>query len=143
MRISRLISAALIFCSPTAIPARSQGHDAGADGDVKIIEVSAKKYDFSPSEIRVKAGAKVRLVVHSIDEVHGARISVYPEGSKDKSTPGLIFEHPEQNGVVDKSKDKDQILEFLAAKEGTYDFKCAKICGMGHGRMKGKLIVEP
>jgi len=36
----------------------------------------------------------------------------------------------------------DQVLEFVATKPGTYEFKCAKVCGMHHGKMKGELIVE-
>jgi heme/copper-type cytochrome/quinol oxidase subunit 2 len=107
----------------------------------QIIEVSAKKYEFTPSEIRVKQGAKVELKVHSVDETHGIKLSVFAEGTKDKGKPGLIFDHPDQNGNV--TKDVDQILDFVAQEPGTYEFKCAKVCGMGHGRMKGKLIVEP
>jgi cytochrome c oxidase subunit 2 len=104
------------------------------------IDVSAKKYEFSPAEIRVKKGAKVRLKIHAVDEDHGMKLSLYPEGSKDKSTPGLVFDNPQDNGKVEKGK--DQILEFVAQQTGTYEFKCAVVCGIHHGRMKGKLIVE-
>jgi cytochrome c oxidase subunit 2 len=104
-----------------------------------VIEVTAKKYEFSPDEIRVKRGEKVRLKIHSVDENHGMKLSVYPEGSKDKSA-GLVLANPQDNGRVDKAN--DQILEFVADRAGTYEFKCAVMCGMHHGRMKGKLIVE-
>jgi cytochrome c oxidase subunit II len=107
----------------------------------QIIAVSAKKYEFTPSEIRVKQGTKVELKVHSEDETHGIKLSVYPEGAKDKKKPGLLFDHPDDNGKV--TKDVDQILDFVAQESGTYEFKCAKVCGMGHGRMKGTLVVEP
>jgi heme/copper-type cytochrome/quinol oxidase subunit 2 len=107
----------------------------------QIIAVSAKKYEFTPSEIRVKQGTKVELKVHSEDETHGMKLSVYPEGAKDKKKPGLLFDHPDDNGKV--TKDVDQILDFVAQDPGTYEFKCAKVCGMGHGRMKGTLVVEP
>jgi uncharacterized cupredoxin-like copper-binding protein len=36
---------------------------------------------------------------------------------------------------------EDQVLDFVAQQAGTYEFKCAKVCGMHH-RMKGKLIIE-
>ena len=117
-----------------AQPAPAQSQDA------QVIEISAKKYEFSPSEIHVKMGERIQLKVHSVDETHGVKIDVYPEGSKDKSTPGLRFDQPDQNGKVEKNV--DQVPEFVAVKEGAYEFKCAKLCGMGHGRMKGKLIVE-
>ena len=107
----------------------------------RVIEVSVKKYEFTPAEIRVKKGERVELKVHSVDETHGIKIDVYPEGAKDKTSPGLLFDHPETNGKVEKNV--DQVLDFVAAGPGTYDFKCAKLCGMGHRHMEGKLIVEP
>jgi len=82
----------------------------------------------------------VELKVHSVDETHGVKLEVYPEGAKDKGTPGLVFEHPDDNGKV--TKGTDQVLDFVAQVPGTYDFKCAKFCGFGHDKMKGKLIVE-
>jgi cytochrome c oxidase subunit II len=107
----------------------------------KTVEISAKKYEFSPAEIHVKAGEKVELKVHSVDETHGVKLSLYPEGAKDKKTPGLVFDTPEENGKV--TKGTDQVLDFVAKEPGTYDFVCAKFCGFGHDKMKGKLIVEP
>ncbi len=115
-------------------------HAPQSDANAKAIEVSAKKYEFSPSEIRVVKGTHVELKVHSIDDTHGVKLDVYPEGAKDKGTPGLVFDHPDQNGKV--SKGTDQVLDFVAQTPGTYDFKCAKFCGFGHDKMKGKLIVE-
>jgi cytochrome c oxidase subunit 2 len=107
----------------------------------RVIEVSAKKYEFTPAEIRVKKGERVELKVHSVDDTHGIKINDHPEGAKDKAMPGLVFNHPETNGKVEKNV--DQVLDFVAAEPGSYDFKCAKLCGMGHGHMQGKLIVEP
>ena len=108
----------------------------------RVIEVSAKKYEFTPAEIHVKKGGNAwTLPVHSVDETHGIKIDVYPEGAKDKTKPGLLFDHPETNGKAEKNV--DQVLDFIAAEPGSYDFKCAKLCGMGHRHMQGKLIVEP
>jgi cytochrome c oxidase subunit II len=111
------------------------------DQSLHVIEISAKKYEFSPTEIRVKKGEKVELNVHSDDETHGVKLDVYPEGSKRKGTPGLAFAEPSQNGKV--TKGTDQVLDFTAQEVGTYDFKCAKVCGLGHDKMKGKITVEP
>jgi cytochrome c oxidase subunit II len=105
------------------------------------ITIAARKYDFSPGEIHVHKGAKVELKVHSEDETHGVKLSLYPEGTKESGVPGLLFDHPEQNGKVEKGV--DQVLDFVAQQPGVYDFKCAKVCGFGHNRMKGKLVVEP
>jgi len=114
---------------------------AGQNQAPQIIEVPAKKYDFTPSQIHVKLGTRVELKVHSEDETHGIKLNVYAEGAKEKGKPGLLFDHPEENGKV--TKGVDQVLDFVAQEPGTYDFKCAKVCGFGHDRMKGKLIVEP
>jgi cytochrome c oxidase subunit 2 len=107
----------------------------------RVIEVSAKKYEFAPAEIHVKKGEKIELKVHSADETHGVKLNLYPEGSKAKGAPGLVLDQPAENGKV--SKGVDQIVDFVAQEPGTYDFVCAKFCGFGHDRMKGKLIVEP
>jgi cytochrome c oxidase subunit 2 len=105
----------------------------------RVIDISAKKYKFTPNEIQVKQGEKVELKVHSEDETHGVKLDAYAEGAKDKGQPGLAFSQPDQNGKVEKGV--DQVVDFTAQQPGTYDFKCAKICGMGHGKMKGKVIV--
>jgi cytochrome c oxidase subunit II len=107
----------------------------------QVIAVNAKKYEFSPGEIHVHKSVRVQLRIHSEDVVHGAKLNLYPEGSSDKGTPGLLFRDPAENGKVEKGV--DQVLDFVAQQTGVYELKCAKVCGFGHSRMKGKLIVEP
>jgi len=34
-------------------------------------------------------------------------------------------------------------VQKAAVVMGAYDSKCAKFCGFGHDKMKGKLIVDP
>jgi cytochrome c oxidase subunit II len=139
----RLIQEALIGCAFIGVLGGFLGIRAQApdmSGGRQVIEVSAKKYDFTPGEIHVKKGTRVELKVHSVDETHGIKLDLYPEGSKDKSTPGLVFDKPEDNGKVEKGV--DQILDFVAQQPGTYEFKCAKVCGMRHSSMKGSLVVE-
>ena len=118
----------------------SHAQDSAASGSPKVIEVTAKKYDFDPAEIHVKKGTRVELKVHSVDETHGVKLSLTPEGSSDKASLGLLFDKPEDNGKVEKGQ--DQVLDFVAQQAGTYEFKCAKMCGIHHGKMKGKLVVE-
>jgi cytochrome c oxidase subunit 2 len=131
---------ATMFLFTLALTLGAQSPSAEQQDKSQVIDVSAKKYEFSPAEIHVKKGAKVRLKIHSVDEDHGMKLNLYPEGSKDKSRPGLVFDNPQDNGKVEKGK--DQILEFVAEGTGTYEFKCAVVCGIHHGRMKGKLVVE-
>jgi cytochrome c oxidase subunit II len=106
----------------------------------QVIEIAAIKYDFTPNEIHVRKGAKVELKIHSEDLTHGIKLNDRPEGANETSAAGLLFEKPDQNGKV--KKHVDQTVDFTAQEAGTYEFKCAKICGFGHGGMKGKLIVD-
>jgi heme/copper-type cytochrome/quinol oxidase subunit 2 len=129
-----------VTCLVMAALSRAQGSDRNNAGAAKVIEISAKKYEFTPAEVRVKKGERVQLKIHSVDTTHGAKLILYPEGGKDKSTPGLKLTDPNQNEKVEKNV--DQVIDFVAVQAGTYEIKCAKLCGMGHGRMKGKLIVE-
>ena len=107
----------------------------------QVIDISAKKYEFTPNEFHVRRGAHVELRVHSEDATHGVKLDPYPEGSPGKGMPGLVFDQPDENGKVKKGT--DQVVDFVAQEPGTYDFKCAKFCGFGHDKMKGKLIVDP
>jgi cytochrome c oxidase subunit II len=140
MRQIKVGALATMFLLTLGLTLSAENPSAGQQDKSEVIDVSAKKYEFTPAEIRVKKGAKVRLKIHSVDETHGMKLSPYPEGSRDKSTPGLVFDNPQDNGKVEKGK--DQILTFVAEQTGTYEFKCAVVCGIHHGRMKGKLIVE-
>jgi cytochrome c oxidase subunit II len=94
------------------------------EGRVHEIKMTAKKYEFSPSEIHVKQGEKVRLLITALDRKHGFEIK--PLGIK-----------------TDLEQGKEQVVEFQASQSGEFEFHCSNFCGLGHGRMKGKLIVEP
>ena len=116
-------------------------HAFQAEQNALTVEVTAKKYDFTPSPIHVKQGATVRLKITATDRAHGFEIDPYPEGAKDKGTPGLVFTSTQK--CVKLEKDTPETVEFVADTPGTYTFKCCVHCGLGHGHMKGQLIVEP
>ncbi|HEY6308918.1 MAG TPA: cupredoxin domain-containing protein [Candidatus Angelobacter sp.] len=87
------------------------------------IQVSAKKYAFSPDAIHVKKGEHVRLIITATDHDHGIKLEAF---------------HVEQK----LKKGVPTTVEFTADKSGTFPFKCSVFCGLGHGGMKGTLIVE-
>jgi len=121
--------------------ARSQS--SGAADSPHVIEVTAKTFEFVPNEIRVKAGERVQIKLSSADRAHGMKLNIYPEGASEDGNPGLVFDHPQDDAKVEKKKDR--VIEFVAARAGTYDFKCSVQCSMfghGHDKMTGKLIVE-
>ena len=108
---------------------------------VQVIEVTAKKYEFNPSPIRVKRGTKVQLKITATDHAHGFRITPFADGVEAKSSPGLVFSSfPD---CVKIEKGQIEIVEFVAQTPGTYPFKCCVHCGWSHRSMKGELIVEP
>ncbi len=89
------------------------------------ITVIAKKYEFRPSRIELKAGEPVEITFRSEDTKHGF-------SSKDLGLEKVIF-----------TKDEPGVLRFTPEKPGTYRFKCARFCGLGHPKMKGEIVVTP
>ncbi|HKW89421.1 MAG TPA: cupredoxin domain-containing protein [Candidatus Acidoferrales bacterium] len=109
--------------------------------NVQAIEISAKKYEFDPSPIHVKAGAKVQLKITATDHNHGFKLLAYPDGAAQAGDPGLVFSDHQECWKIGKGE--SVTVEFEAKTPGTYTFKCCNFCGFGHGKMKGELIVDP
>jgi cytochrome c oxidase subunit 2 len=107
----------------------------------RIIQVTAKNFEFEPSVIHVKEGEKIQLKVMSVDKTHGLHISPFPDGGKPNTPPGLTFTYGDD--CLKLKKDLTETVEFIAQDRGTYSFLCCKKCGTGHGRMKGQIIVDP
>jgi len=97
---------------------------APADAPVKEVEVSAKKYEFNPPTIEVPAKTLVRLHLKATDREHGFEL---------KSV---------KDSCVKFDPKAPATFEFYADKAGEYEFSCCKHCGLGHGKMKGKLVVK-
>jgi len=109
--------------------------------NAQVIEVTAKKYEYSPSPIHVKQGAKVQLKITATDHAHGFKIGEFPDGADKKGTPGLAFTSPQDCWKIEKGA--SATIEFAARTAGTYSFKCCVHCGFGHPGMKGQLVVDP
>jgi plastocyanin len=121
------LAAAFVGLSMTTFwMARAQSSEKQTEAP-QIIDVSAKKYEFTLGEIHVQKSAKVEWKVHSEDETHGVKLDVDPEGTKDKSKPGSLFDQPKENGEI--AKGVDRVADFVAQESGRTDFKCAKVCG--------------
>ena len=82
----------------------------------KRIEVSVKKFAYMPSEITLKKGEPVVLVLTSEDVTHG-----------------LKFKELNLNTKVEKGKPSE--LAFTPDKVGDFVGHCSVFCGSGHGSM--------
>lgn len=123
-----------MFSSPS-ISAQGEGQET------QIIELTAKKYEYSPSPVHVKAGAKVQLKITATDHHHGFKIGTTPDGAERNSQPGLVFASTQDCWLLKKGE--TATIEFMAQTPGTYTFKCCHTCGIGHRGMKGQIIVDP
>jgi cytochrome c oxidase subunit II len=95
-----------------------------ADQPEQVIKITAKKFEYSPNEIRIKKGVPVVLEFTSLDRVHGFTV---PDlgGIRATIEPGKVTQ-----------------VRIVAPKAGTYEFHCDLFCGDGHEGMTGKIIVE-
>jgi cytochrome c oxidase subunit 2 len=123
----------VVFCQPGGgISAQNQ--------DTQVIEVTAKKYEYSPEPVHVKRGMKVQLKITATDHDHGFKIAAFPDGGAQSGTPGLVFATPQDCWQLKKGE--TTTIEFLAQMPGTYTFRCCHTCGVGHRGMKGELVVD-
>ncbi len=91
--------------------------------EAREIQVTAQKYKFNPSTITVKKDERVKLIITALDRDHGFKLDAFKINQKlRRGDPATI--------------------EFTADKAGTFPFQCSDFCGLGHRKMKGKLVVE-
>ncbi|HEX6003796.1 MAG TPA: cytochrome c oxidase subunit II [Burkholderiales bacterium] len=93
-----------------------------AEPPERLIKVSAKRFDYTPSHITVKKGVPVRFQLTSEDVLMG-------------------FNLPDFNVRADMIPGKTTELRFVPDKVGTFTFLCDIFCGTGHEEMNGKLTV--
>jgi len=92
----------------------------------RVIEITAERFQFWPSEIVIQEGEDVELRLRSDDTNHGFRIL------------GHIT-----NLQIPKRGHGYVSARFTGAAPGRYTFECNRICGAGHHFMRGVLIVKP
>lgn len=97
---------------------------AEQDASVQAITLKMHNWYFEPAEIKVKEGARVKLILESVSGTHA--LAIPDLGVKSKTL---------EAGGADT-------VEFVADKKGTFSFRCSVFCGEGHSGMKGVLIVE-
>jgi cytochrome c oxidase subunit II len=114
-----LIAAACAVALTTIAPKSNIAH---ADVNPKVIEITARKFEFTPNEITLKKGQPVILRVISTDRVHGFM-----------SKP-LKFD-------TDIVAGKNTDIAVTPDTAGDYTVICDHYCGTGHGGMKMTISV--
>ena len=69
-------------------------------------------------------GASVQFKITAVDHDHGFEI----EGVKDS--------------CITIKKGETKTVEYKATKAGKVSFKCCHVCGLGHGKMNGEMMVK-
>jgi cytochrome c oxidase subunit II len=95
---------------------------AGAAVNPKVIEISAKRFQFTPSEITLKKGEPVILRLTSTDRVHGFMSRLFKIDT-------------------DIPPDKTTDVSLTPTTAGDFAIICDHYCGTGHGNMKMKVTV--
>jgi cytochrome c oxidase subunit 2 len=90
---------------------------------VKTLDVVASRFQFEPATISVVQGDQIRLRLRSADRAHAFAIRAF-----------------RVKAVIPKGGE-EVTVEFVADRAGTFDYACAEYCGIGHGAMKGRLVV--
>jgi plastocyanin len=109
--------------------------------DVQVIEITAKKYEYSASPVHVQVGTKVQLKITAVDHDHGFKIGTVPDAASSSEKAGLVFTTEQECWQLKKGE--TTVIEFVAQTPGMYSFKCCHTCGLGHKGMKGQIVVEP
>lgn len=89
----------------------------------QVVQVTARRFSFTPSEIVVKKGQPVVLAFTSLDFVHGF------------SVPALKLRADLPPGTVTR-------VRFTPESVGTFPFVCDNFCGEGHEEMQGRIVVK-
>jgi len=87
-------------------------HELGTDDDIKTVD-----------ELHVEVGKVYHFKLEARDVLHSFSVPVFR--LKQDAVPGRII-----TGW------------FEATGTGTYDIQCAEICGIGHGVMGGRIVIE-
>ena len=99
-----------------------QAANAATEPTPKVVEISAKKFEFTPAQITLKKGEPVILRLSSTDRVHGFM-----------SKPLKID--------TDIATGKSTDVPVTPDTAGDFTIICDHYCGTGHGNMKMKVSV--
>ncbi|HEX8817247.1 MAG TPA: cupredoxin domain-containing protein [Terriglobales bacterium] len=124
-RISKLLTHRLLgalLLSSLVLPSISS-RNASAAPNVKVIDITARRFSFTPNTITLKKGETVKLRLTSQDVTHGFFSRVFK---------------------LDEDLEPNETKEFTITPQeaGTYTIICDHFCGTNHGNMNMTVVVE-
>ena len=91
--------------------------------NLPVIEITAKRFAFSPDKVTLKKGQTVRLRLHSEDVTHG-----------------FFMRALKIDEVIEPGQTKDIVVNPQTA--GSFTTICDHFCGANHGNMNMTIVVE-
>jgi cytochrome c oxidase subunit II len=101
-----------------------QASVATAGKPERVVQISAKRFEFTPATIELKVGEPVVLELSAIDRKHG-------------------FASPELHIDAVIVPGKPTRVRLVPDQAGTFTFHCSVFCGSGHEDMTGQIVVTP
>jgi cytochrome c oxidase subunit II len=98
------------------------GASGGAPADEPVIKITAKRFEYSPSEITLNTGVPVTLELTALDRLHG-------------------FSVPQLGLRADVFPDQTVRVHLQPATVGRFIFHCDVFCGVDHEDMAGYIVV--
>ncbi len=116
-----VLAAAVLLAGPVTV-ARSAWQ--AEPPNVQIVEITAERFSFSPSQIRTKAGTTLEIRLRSDDTAHGFHIV----------GTDVDIELPKRGRGV--------ATVMFTPQAGRYTFECSHLCGAGHQFMRGVIVAS-
>jgi len=91
-------------------------------GAEPVVHMTAKRFEYTPSEFTLKKGVPVILEITALDRDHGFKI------------PELGVRADLKSGEVTR-------VRIVPDHTGRFEFRCDVFCGDGHEDMAGEIVV--
>jgi cytochrome c oxidase subunit 2 len=114
-RTTRALAIAVVALTATPRAARP--------AEPRVVEITARRFQFTPAEVTLRRGEPVTLRLRSEDVTHG--LFVRALGIDTDVPPGRTTE-----------------VKVTPAQAGRFTAICHHFCGAGHGSMKLTFVVE-
>lgn len=104
--------------------------------------ITAHKYAYDPSILRVNRGDRIYIRLVAKDVTHGFFLEGYNLDAKVRpENPTFWVRHPSEGG--EEYEEEVEEISFVADRAGKFHYRCSITCGYMHPFMQGELIVRP